>query len=209
LPEWKIEREWEGQTAAILASGPSMTREQCEAVRHFKTIAVNNQGIDTMSGRELVPALAPWADLLYAADAKWWQQYGDRAYKFAGRKVTIRGSQHPALWWLRQSHERTFDERPNYLATGGNSSYQALHIAVHLGARRVILLGVDMKNRGKLRHWFGSHPHKLDTQANFAVWLKGFARLAPVLKKRGVDVVNCSPDSALECFRKASLESVL
>jgi hypothetical protein len=209
LPEWKIEPEWAGDTAVVLASGPSMTREQCEKVRHLRTIAVNNQGIDTIADKVMVPALAPWADILYAADSKWWDHYGDRALKFAGRKVTIRGSQYKGLLWLRQSAERTFDVRPNYLATGGNSAYQALHIAVHLGARRVILLGVDMKVAGRRKHWFGDHPHKLNTMPNFGNWMKAFRRLAPIMEKRGVEVINCSPDSALDAFPRQSLEAAL
>jgi hypothetical protein len=71
---WSVPPEWVGETAAILASGPSLTREQCEAVRgKAKVIAVNNQAIDTDCDGVRVPAMAPWADVLYAADAKWWQ----------------------------------------------------------------------------------------------------------------------------------------
>lgn len=195
-----IEREWEGQTAAILASGPSLTREQCEAVRHLRTIAVNNQGIDT----EKAPAMAPWADILFAADSKWWDCYTDAALAFAGRKVTLRGSRHPGVWWVKQSSALTFDPMPGYIVTGGNSGYMALQIAVQLGARKVILLGFDMKNRGRLKHWFGSHPHKLDTQPNYGNWIKAFRRLSKKLETI-VDVVNCSPDSALDCFRRADL----
>ena len=84
----QVPQLWPSQTVAILASGPSLTREQCEQVRgRCRVIAVSNQGIDNDVGGVTVPAFAPWADALYAADAKWWKCYADRALKFAGIKA--------------------------------------------------------------------------------------------------------------------------
>lgn len=210
---WSVEPEWVGQTAAILASGPSMTRAQAEAVRgRCRVIAVNNQGIDTECDGVMVPALAPWADILYAADAKWWRCYHERALKFAGRKVTIR----PTLPWdevysLVQSIEHaSFDPRPTHLVSGGNSGYQAIHLAVHLGATRIILLGFDMKDgRNRRRHWFGNHPKKLDSRGNYSLWLRAFDKLAKVLDHKGIEVLNCTPDTALRSFKRVPLEVAL
>lgn len=210
---WSVEPEWKGETAAILASGPSMTREQAEYVRgKCRVIAVNNQGIDTDCDGVRVPALAPWADILYAADAKWWRHYHERALAFVGRKVTIKDTlPWAAVYSLKQSVEHpTFDPRPTHLASGGNSGYQAVHLAVHLGATRIVLLGFDMKT-GRLgrRHWFGSHPGRLDSRGNFTTWLRAFEKLSKVMQRMEIDVVNCTPDSALRCFRRAPLDQVL
>lgn len=203
-------RAWAGQTVAVLASGPSLTREQCEAVKgRCRVIAVNNQGIDTVCDGQVMPAMAPWAEVLYAADAKWWNAYREPALKFAGLKLTIRSSPHPTVYWLRQSPERVFDKRPEYLVTGGNSGYQALHIAIQQGASRVLLLGFDLKPNGKRKHWFGNHPGSLNTVSNYAQWIGAFGRLALLLPKLGVEVLNCSPDSALKCFRSVPLANAL
>lgn len=211
--EWSVEPEWKGETAAILASGPSLTREQCEMVRgKCRVIAVNNQGIDTDCDGVRVPAFAPWADILYAADSKWWRCYHDRALKFAGRKVTVR----PTLPWaevysLKQSIEHpTYDPRPTHLVSGGNSGYQAVHLAVHLGATRILLLGFDMKDgRNRRRHWFGNHPEKLNSRGNYAGWMRAFDKFARVLQAMDIEVLNCTPDSALRCFRRSTLEVAL
>lgn len=64
---------WKGRTVAILAGGPSLTAQAFEAVRlaretdALRSIAVNDSYL-----------LAPWADLHYAADAKWhaWHREG-------------------------------------------------------------------------------------------------------------------------------------
>jgi hypothetical protein len=210
---WSVEPEWAGETAAILASGPSMTRAQAEYVRgKCRVIAVNNQGIDTDCDGKLVPALAPWADILYAADAKWWRHYHERALKFAGRKVTIRDTlPWPELYSLKQSIEHSsFDPRPTHLVSGGNSGYQAIHLAVHLGAKRIVLLGFDMKEGPhRRRHWFGNHPGRLNSRGSFSTWLRAFDKFAKVLKMKEIDVVNCTPDTALRSFRRARLEEVL
>ena len=210
---WIVEPEWKGETVAILASGPSMTREQAEAVHgRCRVIAVNNQGIDTECDGQLVPALAPWADVLFAADAKWWRHYCDRALKFQGRKVTVRTTlPWPEVYSLVHSYEHpTFDPRPTHLVSGGNSGYMALHLAVHLGATRILLLGFDMKEgRGRRRHWFGSHPGKLNSRGNFSGWNRAFEKFAKVLHHMNIEVVNCTPDSALRCFRRMPIEVAL
>lgn len=210
---WVVEPEWRGETAAILASGPSMTREQAEAVRgRCRVIAVNNQGIDTECDGALVPALAPWADILFAADAKWWRHYHDRALKFAGRKVTVRATlPWPEVFSLTQSYEHpTFDPRPTHLVSGGNSGYMAVHLAVHLGVKKILLLGFDMRDgRGGRRHWFGAHPGKLNSRGSYATWRSAFDKFAGVLNRMDVEVLNCTPDSALKSFRRVPLTVAL
>lgn len=211
---WAVEPEWTGQTAVILASGPSLTRAQCDAVRgKARVIAVSNQGIDTENSDtgEMIPALAPWADVLYAADAKWWRSYQARALKFAGRKVALRCTlPWPEVFCLQQSFDHAcFDPRPTHIVSGGNSGYQAVHLAVHLGATRIVLLGFDMKDgRNGRRHWFGNHPGRLNSRGNYRGWLSAFEKFSKLLKHRNIDVINCTPDSALKSFRRAPLKDV-
>lgn len=205
---WSVPRDWIGETAAILASGPSLTREQCDAVRgKCKVIAVNNQGVDTEVNGILQPAMAPWADVLFASDLKWWKAYGARAQAFKGTKVTLR--QHRGfsdVMSLEYSNTHpSFDPRPTHLVGGGNSGYAAIHLAVHYGVKKILLLGFDMQETGKKRHWFGNHPTKLDSRGNFAGWIRALEKLAPVLRARDVEVINCTPTTALRCFKRSNL----
>ena len=203
---------WAGETCAVLASGPSMSREVAELVRgRVRVIAVNNQGIDTEVNGRLEPALAGWADVLYAADAKWWQCYKDRALKFAGLKVTIRsGLPFKEVYSLHQSPQRVFDPRPTHIASGGNSGYQAVHLAAHFGVKEVWLCGFDMLASDKRKHWFGNYASpRLNSRPNFNTWIAAFGKLAPVLAARGITVWNCSPSSAVRAFKKADLKQLL
>lgn len=184
-----IRREWEGQTAAIFASGPSMSTVMAEQCRELRTIAINNQAMDC----------APWADIIYGSDLKWWLHYWPLVSTLPGRKISVQMGQplHGVEYLLPSG--RVFDERPGYLSTGANSGYAALCLAAKFGAARVLLYGYDMGPRnGRCRRH--DYPAKLNSMPRFADWLPRFARLAPELKKRGVDVINCTPGSSLACF---------
>jgi hypothetical protein len=191
---------WVGETVVILASGPSMSAAVAEQVRaaEVPTIAINSTF-----------RLAPWAEMLYAADAAWWQHPDNRdAHRFAGMKVSVEEA--PEVLKLYASGVNGFDANTARIRTGGNSGYQAVHIAAHAGASRILLCGFDMcLDRGS--HWHGDHHAQLKqtSRKQFVVWCERFKDLAKELDARGIDVVNCTPGSALKCFRMAALADEL
>jgi len=189
-------RLWAGQTVAVLASGPSMTPLVAAAVRNIPTIVIN----DTFR-------LAPWAALLYAADAAWWQANPD-ALAFAGLKVTVDSV--PGVEALRNTGSTGFDPDPQCIRTGSNSGYQGVHIAAQAGATRILLCGFDMTaKRGA--HWFGAHrPDLKNTDPEtYERFIRRFATLKDALDARGVEVINCTPGSALKCFPFGDLVEIL
>ena len=211
---WAVPRAWPGETVAVLAGGPSISAALCERLRgRCRTIAVNNVGIDTVDSAtgQVIPALAPWADVLFASDAKWWNEYRDRAMKFEGLKITsMNGLKWPDLRNVCFSPRAPFDDRPTHVVSGGNSGYQAVHIAAHFGAARILLFGFDMREVNvagvQRRHYFGNHPPPCNSKGKFERWIVNFKSLAPVLEKRGVALVNCTPGSALRSLQVSTLE---
>ena len=97
---------------------------------------------------------------------------------------------------------------PTGLITGRNSGYQAINIAVLAGARRILLLGYDMRFIDGRQHWFGNHPIK-NHEAEFTGYAKRFRTMVEPLEKLGVEVVNCSPGSAIDAFPRAELSEAL
>ncbi len=131
--------------------------------------------------------LAPWADVLYAADAQWWGVHAQTALKFAGLKMTADPSVHyRAVLKLKQTGKTGYDPTPGCVRTGGNGGYQALHVAIQAGARRILLLGFDMGGT----HFFGRHRDGLRNTPDqtFANWIPRFSALAKV----GAEVINCN-----------------
>ncbi len=95
---------------------------------------------------------------------------------------------------------------------GANSGYQAINLAVHFGVRRILLLGYDMKlGPDGQSHHHPPHPHGMPNPkpSEFKRWIKNFGTMGPDLDRAGVEVTNCSLDTALDCFPKARLEEVL
>ncbi|RMD64399.1 MAG: hypothetical protein D6826_02525, partial [Alphaproteobacteria bacterium] len=202
---WSVPRRWPGATIVCAASGPSLAAPQLARVRgRWPVIVVNDSW-----------RLAPWADVLYAADWRWWRKHTG-VPAFRGLKVTIANGHGAPLPWpeikvLENTGIEGFERAPGGLRTGRNGGYQAINLAVHLGAARVVLLGYDMKPSADGRtHWFGDHEEWPTRPAIYRdVFLPHFDGLARALDEAGIAVVNCTPDSALDVFAKAPLAAVL
>lgn len=197
---WIAEPMWRGETVAILCSGPSLKQQDIDLVRgRCRVIAIN----DTYR-------LAPWADILYACDSRWWD-CNPQALNFAGLKICLDDcTTYPVVRIMKRSGHTGFDDDPGTLRTGSNSGYQATHLAAHLGATRIILLGADMRSIGRGRsHFFGDHAPPLRNDSPYEAFVQNFRTLAPELVKRGISVVNCTPGSALDCFPIMALADAL
>lgn len=217
---WKVPIIWRGETAAVLASGPSMlkTRDAVQRLRGLcRVVAVNNQGITTTDHHgNIHEAIAPWADVLYAADRKWWAENKEQAARFEGMRVTISQAGEAAyvlpfeVKVLRNGGQNGYDERPDHIRTGNNSGFQGVQLAIKLGATRIILVGFDMQVVGRHQHWFGEHHWRAGTRFSpYGIFVNRFNTTAKVYESMGIEVVNCTPGSALKCFKTADLNEVI
>lgn len=200
-PDWFP--DWSGESCVIVASGPSAAGQSiADAQGRCRTIVINNSW-----------RLAPWADALYASDVAWWQTgAGD---EFEGLKISrgdCAGVRKVSLRPLANS--KWFDEfifEPlGEIGAGGSSGFQALNLAVQFGAKKIALVGFDARvDLGT--HWHGDHGGKLhNPQPGTAeIWRACLDRAAGVLADAGVEVVNCSPVSALQAYPKMSLNDAL
>lgn len=195
-----VEKIWPGETCVCIGSGPSLAPEDVELVRgRCPVIAIND-----------AYKLAPWADVLYACDQKWWTWH-QGVPSFTGPKYAVQSS-NPVTWPDVQVLQNTgplgLELEPTGLRTGFNSGFQAINLAVHLGAARIVLLGYDMKvGANGLTHFFGDHPDRQPSP--YAAMLEAFPSIVQPLAALGVAVINCTPGSALKCFPMASLQDEL
>lgn len=196
---WRVPSTlWQGRTVVVMASGPSLLPSVVEAV-HLSgapTLVTNSTHL-----------AAPWATLLVANDASWWDVHYHEAMAFLGLKYSASDPPYEGVLTQRITGAEGYDPDPECLRTGGNSGYTAVHIAAQAGARRILLCGMDMRGG----HWHPEHrpPLRTTPSPTFARWIERFATLAPALERIGVDVVNCTPGSAIKCFRSAPLEEAL
>lgn len=194
-----------GGTVLVMGSGPSLTQADVDVVRAHAdaVIAVNDSY-----------KLAPDATILYAGDTHWWGWHkgvqgihvvGNVKYPaFTGSiKYALGKTPYRDVQVLRRGRQEGLSLEPTTVALGLNSVYQSINVAVHLGATRVILLGVDMRGG----HFFGNHPN--NSVPPFALCLQRFETLVAPLKAAGVEVVNCTRKTALKAFPCLSIEEAL
>ncbi len=220
----EVTRSWQGKKVVCIASGPSLSKDQLEQVRlareadAVRVIVVNDNYL-----------VAPWADVLYFADHRWWEWHRSGIAKswgwvsftaeqvkkalasFAGQKVTIKHptmANGPDIFSLDNDGSDGLSEKPTGIRTGSNSGYQALNIAVLAGGNPILLLGYDMSFPGGRSHAHNGHPVKMgqDVYLGFA---KNFVSMKSTLDKLGVRVVNCTAGSSITAFQFGDLAAEL
>ncbi len=195
-----VTRLWPGETVVCIGTGPSLTRDDVDYCRgRAKVIAVKH-----------AIEWAPWADAIYSCgqDAgKWWQRTGPSLADYAGLRYTLDPA--AAAWAnvLKNTGFLGLETDPDGLRTGKNSGYQAINLAVHLGAARIVLLGYDMQPDGDRDHFFGAHWH--GSRPPFRAFVDLFETLVQPLRELGIQILNATRRTALTCFPKVSIEEAL
>jgi hypothetical protein len=155
--------------------------------------------------------LALWADILYACDGEWWDRYIENVLlTFSGELWTQDVPAASKYGINRIEADGACGLGRDKIHYGANSGYQAINLAYLFGAKRVILLGFDMRRSDDRKsHWHGDHPGPLNKDMPIKAWVKNFWKLAEDLKGENVEVINSTRDTALECFNKVKLEVAL
>lgn len=188
---------WQGRTVACIASGPSLTPEDCEAVRAagLPTIVTNTTF-----------RLCPWADVLMGFDSAWWREYGRGKPSDGGPSVedVFTGDRLTCSMIGNTLGIPTLYQQ-NWVRGYGNSGTAAISLAVVCGAVKVVLLGYDCQKTGGLTHWHGAHPKPLGNAKSMPAWPRKFAQVAAFAASKKVPVINCSRETALKCFPRSEL----
>lgn len=195
--------DWSGQAAVIVGSGASATAERVAQLRGRVRVIVVNTSYQ----------LAPWADVLYACDLKWWDWHKG-APEFSGLKVCheMKAAERYRLNRVDLTQDEEIKSKlsvvPGVLGRGGNSGYHAFNLALpyQFGADRVGLLGLDFCGR----RWHGPHPNGREQAADtLERWRVTFDAAAGDARALGADVVNLSPISSLTAYPKLSIEEAM
>ncbi len=224
---WSVPPLWQGETAFVVAGGPSATTQGLDRLRDRKTIAINS-AIENV----------PWAQFLIFGDNRWWNEYG----RVIGDHIAISVGVSP--WLNNRCLNATVDRRKKImraphsvvcctkqldgpfrrlrwidkpgLAADRSEAFMrrttltaALTLASHLGANRIVMLGADGKPAadGRTHH---HAPHPWQQRPN--CWDEQRADLAAMvkpLKEHGIEVINASPGSDWGLWQVVSLDDAL
>jgi len=195
-PSWP---DWTGQTAICMANGPSLTLAD--------VTAAFNSGHPAIAINHVAPKWAPWCDIWYAADQKFWALC--HSPHVGGLRVSAdpgpvtNGWAHLQLQVHGDPENETFEVGKS--THGQHSGYQALVMAIALGASRVLLLGYDCKPQQGKTHAI-EKPLAHQPSAPRERWPDMYRRL-PV--PAGVEVVNCTAGSAIRAFPVCAIVDAL
>lgn len=201
---WSVPPMWAGETVAILGCGPSRNLVCMERLRAtgYRVIAINDSF-----------RAAPWADMLYFCDQTWYASRQPEISRIwtGAPIVTLENTIH-GVARLHNTEPLGFDPDPSCLRHGSNSGYQAIHLAAHLGAKRIVLFGFDMRVVGHQLH-AEARPER-QSEAVFQrtieeCMLPSFPTIVEPLAERGIEVLNASPGSALKCWPMIGVEEAL
>jgi hypothetical protein len=208
------------KTAVILATGPSLTKQVLE-------IALNGQeqGLWSVYGMNRLWRDFPTLDGFLACnpeffDVEWERGLKDiTAQKWTWDKKTAakyKINYIDGLW------KEGFSKDPKFIHYGHSSGFQVPQIAYHAGFRRFLLCGYDMafasdydgKNKrigSSPRHYFGEYEDKVlnhwpSVKVRDGVHIELIEHFSKVPKLNPeVEIINCSPGSAMKCFPMANL----
>lgn len=193
----------------IAGSGPSLTEDAANWIRHVPVLAVND------AYRRVQHAFA-----IYAADFNWWQfhcQHHDRYGRPGILTVcpnAMRFSAEPATRERFNCHVIEL-EGGNGISTnrgvvrrGYGSGFQAVGLAINMGVRRIALIGMDCKRGDDGRsHFFGDHPPELPVPQPFELWAKDFDSLASPALALGIRIADAS-GGAISALEKLSPQDI-
>jgi hypothetical protein len=129
-------------------------------------------------------------------DRDWWKMYRQEVdLEFKGERFS--NNAHPGNFRTTKITQKCY----------ANSGAGAIVTAIVGGAQRVILLGYDCQHTNGQTHWHGDHPKGLGNAARVEKWGDKFAELARTYAK--IEILNASRETALTCFPRVELETVL
>ena len=217
-----------GQAAVLIGTGPSLNAKQIEIVKSYKE--ENKCKVFTINNAYEV---APFSDVHFAGDASWWEIYykaSDKlrdmgADKYTWYPDTARKFNLKYIAGDLRKPGLSFDPSIIHINGSGPSS---INLAMHYGVNRLLLIGHDMKyaddynghnkkSGATPRHFFGEYPEPLRQWPKVGVSQSGtldclikiYNNMTSDLKAAKMQVINCTPGSALSTFPMADLEEEL
>lgn len=229
---WRIPRIWEGGDVWIIGGGPSMPRQfdvpetiiqkVCNGTLPPSAYSPYMKGIHKkhIIGVNMAYKIGTWIDMIIFGDSGFYLKERTELCKFPGIKVSCHPDSRNESWikyvGRDSSHIRGISTQSNAISWNSNTGAAAISLAVHTGAKRIILLGFDMNIDGQnMQHWhnlYGKGPVDDDRRRQrlpFGRHMLGFPTIEEDARRLGVEIINASPDSAIKCFPKMTVKEFL
>jgi len=231
---WKVPRIWEGGDVWIIGGGPSMPKQFGVPEGVIKQVSDGTLPPSAYSpymkdihkchviAINMAYKIGNWIDMVLFGDNGFYLHERKELADFPGLKISCHPNNDHDSWvkFLARdtSHTTGISSNPHMVSWNQNTGSAAISLAAHTGAKRIILLGFDMKLAdNKMQHWHNLY-QKGPVDPNdkrrirklpFARHLAGFSVIAEDAKKMHIEILNACPDSAIECFPKFTVNQLL
>jgi len=241
---WQVPRIWEGGDVWILGGGPSVTQQfdipdniVQDVLNKVSPPAVYSPYMESIHKKHVIAInaaflIGDWMDMVFFGDHKFLTWYKDQLAAWPGLKITCSAGCEKYAWikFLQRDggHSKGISPNPNMVAWNANSGCSAISVAANAGAKRIILVGFDMKVNGSgAHHWHTLYkgqptnpppppphrplrmPQRPKPGFPFQRHLAGFPQITLDARARGIEIINACPDSAITQFSKCNVKDLL
>lgn len=202
-------------------TGPSINQETIDRVNQARS-----QGkIKVFSSNRAYQIFD--TDLLHGCNYQFWDYWWkedpllkDRPFLKTTTRPQLEGK-YPGLEYIKEEWIDGLSTNPSYVAAHHGTGPQTVNLAYLFGAKTILLVGWDMRFPGKVsnqnykekRRFFGEDPltqvHWPRTEPNGD--LGGLIREMNTIdpKRYGIEIINCTPNSAMTHFPMMDLDKAL
>lgn len=226
---------WEDGECWIIGGGPSITKEfdiPGDLVQSVKAgdepLSAYSPYMDKIHDRHIIGVniaflLGNWIEVAFFGDGGFFLKNRKDLANYTGLKVScspkinsVRFKTDNIKYLTRdRDRPRGISRNPHKVSWNSNSGAAAISLAAHTGVKRIILLGFDMKCAAdNSQHWHNKYgrspgqeikrPHRLP----FRRHLLGFPQIAKDAEKMGIEILNASPDSEIDVFKKVKVKEL-
>ena len=222
-----VEPIWAEKTGVLIATGPSLSESQLSMIRDAHT--ADRCRVFTINNTYQV---YPETDVHLSCDGPWWRWYWNDPVLRKMSEYVEMWTWYPdfaeefGINYIKAIVEDGLSYDPGIVHINHGSGPMMMNLAMHYGINKLVLVGHDMKfaedykpakcDPGSTpRHYFGEYPKPLQHWPSVKVrqgvldgLIEAYTKInAQIVRdKLSIDVVNCTPDSALTMFRQSDLE---
>jgi len=231
---WDVPKIWEDGDVWILGGGPSVTKQfeipdsVVQGVVSGKSPpSVYSSYMSFLHDKHVIGInvsylIGNWIDVVFFGDGGFFLSHQKELANFKGIKMSCASFANKYKWvrYIERDPKRYgISQNPSMVCWNGNSGAAAISIAANMGAKRIILLGFDMRldNTNK-QHWHDLYGRlnkirektkKRPVIMPFDRHLRGFSQIAKDADHRGITIINASPDSAITQFKKVTVKELI
>ena len=214
-----VPKLWPKSTVYIIGGGPSINDVDLSLIHDERVIGVNNAYGDPVgpsSRNRKLSAYKPrdWVDICWWGDLKWFRWHRPYLRKFQGLVMHCNENTNmEKVDWalgIRRSRSKAMglEQSSGRICWNKCSGSSAINLAYHLGAKRIVLLGFDMRFIDGKKNYHSDHDEKVRPDP-FARFLPAFKHIAKDANRLDLEIINATPDSAIKEFPITTLEDIV